>query len=63
MRIDDIGLSALVREKGAVVAFAENRLDIARRMRDVDPEHWRLFKESQEMARANVDVGGGARSG
>jgi hypothetical protein len=55
--LDELGpeISALKAEKGAVGTFKEHRDMIQERMRDVDPDHWRLFKESQEKARANLD--------
>jgi len=53
--LDDIGLGSLRTEKGAAAAFEENRDEIVAGMKRVDPEHWRLFEESQEMARKNVE--------
>lgn len=58
--LEELGDEDLLRqasEKGVVTAFAENRDRIFARLAEADPEHWRRFVESQEMARANVRVG------
>ena len=59
--LEDLGLGGPMAEKGAVRTFREHRRDIAERMRHMDPDHWRLFAESQEKARANAQVGTSAR--
>lgn len=58
--IDDLGdkvLDEAVREKGPVRVFREDRERVMEALRDVDPEHWERFRESQVMARENVLVG------
>jgi hypothetical protein len=59
--LDDIGdehLVASVRDKGVLRTFKEERDRVVERMREVDPEHWERFRESQVMARENILVGG-----
>lgn len=55
---EDIGGELLekVKEKGAVRAFKEDKELVTRAMRDSDPDHWNLFIESQQKARANITV-------
>ena len=58
--IGDLGdevLDEAVREKGPVRVFREDRERVMEALRDVDPEHWERFRESQVMARENVLVG------
>ncbi|KAK0726970.1 hypothetical protein B0T26DRAFT_640113 [Lasiosphaeria miniovina] len=65
--LDDLGdangsyMAADVKEKGVVRVFQENREDLLQKLRTLDPVYWDRFVESQEMARANVQVSG-ARS-
>ncbi|PHH59008.1 hypothetical protein CDD81_3953 [Ophiocordyceps australis] len=57
---EDIGgqLLAKIREKGAARTLAEDRDMIMQCMRDSDPEHWDRFVESQQKARANIQLAG-----
>ena len=58
--IGDLGdevLDEAVKEKGPVRVFREDRERVMEALRDVDPEHWERFRESQVMARENVLVG------
>ncbi|KAK3377701.1 hypothetical protein B0H63DRAFT_222795 [Podospora didyma] len=50
-------LAQEVKEKGVVKVFQEHREAILQNLRDADPAHWEIFVESQEMARANAQVG------
>ncbi|KAK0635894.1 hypothetical protein B0T17DRAFT_612701 [Bombardia bombarda] len=63
--LHDEELSREVAEKGVVKVFQERKEYILQRLRDADPMHWEMFVESQEMARANVNVkvGGSAEEG
>ncbi|PKS07515.1 hypothetical protein jhhlp_006119 [Lomentospora prolificans] len=54
--LNDPALDASVAEKGLVRTFKEERALVAERLRDVDPEHWEKFRESQVMARKNINV-------
>ncbi|KAJ8127764.1 hypothetical protein O1611_g5870 [Lasiodiplodia mahajangana] len=51
---DDIRKRA--EEKGIVKAFEEDRNNIWKLLRDKDPQYWDVFMESQEKARANINV-------
>ncbi|KAI1122876.1 RNI-like protein [Nemania abortiva] len=51
---DDIRKRA--EEKGIVKAFEEDRNNIWKLLRDKDPQYWDVFLESQEKARANINV-------
>lgn len=55
---EDIGgeLLDLVKEKGAVRAFKEDKDLAFKLMRESDAEHWDRFVEAQQKARANVTV-------
>ncbi|KAI5860077.1 RNI-like protein [Durotheca rogersii] len=46
-----------IQEKGPIRAFQEHREDIIKRLREEDLQYWEKFVESQEKARANVQVG------
>ncbi|KAH8671272.1 hypothetical protein BX600DRAFT_434391 [Xylariales sp. PMI_506] len=50
------GIRKKVAEKGVIKTFQEDREEIVRLLIEEDPEHWARFIESQEKARANVDV-------
>ncbi|KAK8048326.1 cell wall biogenesis protein Mhp1 [Apiospora phragmitis] len=59
--LDDLGadgedLRKKAAEQGSVKVFQQEREEIFRRLRDVDVEYWDRFIESQEKARANVQV-------
>ncbi|KAK3681427.1 hypothetical protein B0T22DRAFT_387833 [Podospora appendiculata] len=57
--LDDLGGVELMREaeeRGVVKVFQERKEDIVKLFREVDPVHWAMFVESQEMARKNVGV-------
>ncbi|KAI1439231.1 RNI-like protein [Xylaria sp. CBS 124048] len=45
-----------VMEIGIVKAFEEDKDNIWKLLRDRDPQHWDMFLESQEKARANIKV-------
>ncbi|KAI1381016.1 RNI-like protein [Hypoxylon crocopeplum] len=45
-----------IREKGPVRTFQEHREEIIKRLREEDPQYWASFVESQEKARANVQI-------
>jgi hypothetical protein len=47
---------ALVRTKGTVRAFKEDKEVLFRQMRENDPEHWERFMEAQQKARANISM-------
>ncbi len=56
--LDELGRDDLLKEaeeKGIVAVFEEHREDLLKMMKEGDPEHWERFKESQEMARANIN--------
>lgn len=55
---EDIGgeLLDVIRQKGPVRAFKEDRELVFRCMRAADPELWDKFVESQHLARANITV-------
>lgn len=55
--LDDERLIRLREEKGAVRVFKEHRAEINELFRAADPEYWDRFVESQQKARANVQVG------
>ncbi|KAK8019199.1 hypothetical protein PG990_004337 [Apiospora arundinis] len=66
--LDDLGpdgedLRKKAAEEGSVKVFQQEREEIFRRLRDVDVEYWDRFIESQEKARANVQVQVGGGSG
>jgi hypothetical protein len=57
--IDELGdedLSKQVKEVGPIETFKQNRDRIQGLLKAIDPDHWERFKESQEKARANMDV-------
>ncbi|KAK3351963.1 hypothetical protein B0H65DRAFT_556667 [Neurospora tetraspora] len=54
--LDDDEYTKMVDERGAVEVFIENKEDVVRKMRELDPAHWDRFVESQEMARKNVEA-------
>jgi hypothetical protein len=54
---EDEDVRKKVEEKGAVAVFQEDKADIMRKIREKDPVYWDRFIESQEKARANVEVG------
>lgn len=54
--LDDDEYTKMVEERGAVEVFIENKEDVVRKLREVDPAHWDRFVESQEMARKNVEA-------
>ncbi|KAK7949651.1 MAP-homologous protein 1 [Apiospora saccharicola] len=59
--LDDLGpdgedLRKKAAEEGPVKVFQQEREEIFRRLRDVDVDYWDRFIESQEKARANVQV-------
>ncbi|KAG6358868.1 hypothetical protein INS49_012387 [Diaporthe citri] len=54
--LDDEEISKLREEKGAVRVFQEHRQKIVDACRAADPEYWVKFVESQEKAKANVNV-------
>ncbi|KAK8115195.1 cell wall biogenesis protein Mhp1 [Apiospora kogelbergensis] len=65
--LDDLGpdgedLRKKAAEEGSVKVFQQEREEIFRRLRDVDVEYWDRFIESQEKARANVQVPMGSNS-
>lgn len=55
---EDVGgeLLEMVRQKGALRTFREDRELVFRCMRDADPEGWERFVESQHKARANISL-------
>ena len=57
--LDDEPLKREVEKLGVVKVFQNHKEEILERMSKVDPVHWAKFVESQEMARANLKVGGG----
>ncbi|KKA30933.1 hypothetical protein TD95_004639 [Thielaviopsis punctulata] len=59
--VDDGELNAIVAQKGVVKTFVEERTLIMQKLRDRDPEYWDRFVESQEKARANVNVADGGK--
>lgn len=54
--LNDPVLDAAVAEKGPVRTFKEDKERVAEKLRAVDPEHWEKFRESQVMARKNINV-------
>lgn len=57
--LDELGDEELLRlrdEKGAVRVFKEHRQRIVDRLREADPEYWIKFVESQQKAKANVEL-------
>lgn len=57
--LDELGDEELLRlrdEKGLVRVFKEHRQSIINGFKDAEPEYWARFVESQEKARANVQV-------
>ncbi|KAI1631702.1 hypothetical protein F4809DRAFT_149735 [Biscogniauxia mediterranea] len=54
---DDEQIKKIIEEKGQIKAFEEDKEGIWRRLRDKDPQYWDRFLESQEKARANIEVG------
>jgi len=56
--LEDEELEETVKTKGVLRTFKEDREKVARRLREVDPEHWERFRESQEKAVVNLTVGG-----
>ncbi|KAK3493769.1 hypothetical protein B0T13DRAFT_474444 [Neurospora crassa] len=54
--LDDDEYTKMVEERGAVAVFIENKEDVVRKLREMDPAHWDRFVESQEMARKNVEA-------
>ncbi|KAK8090308.1 cell wall biogenesis protein Mhp1 [Apiospora hydei] len=66
--VDDLGpdgedLRKKAAEQGFVEMFQQEREEIFRRLRDIDVEYWDRFIESQEKARANVQVQVGGSGG
>ncbi|KAK8041827.1 cell wall biogenesis protein Mhp1 [Apiospora rasikravindrae] len=66
--VDDLGpdgedLRKKAVEQGFVKMFQQEREEIFRRLRDIDVEYWDRFIESQEKARANVQVQDGGSGG
>lgn len=59
IELDDEELNRLREEQGAVRVFKEHRAKINELFRAADPEYWDRFVESQQKARANVEVGHG----
>lgn len=59
IELDDDELNHLREEKGAVRVFKEHRARVNELFRAADPEYWDRFVESQQKARANVQVGQG----
>ncbi|SPN99547.1 related to GIP3 Glc7-interacting protein whose overexpression relocalizes Glc7p from the nucleus [Cephalotrichum gorgonifer] len=55
--MNDPELERLVKEKGPARVFREDRARVVEGLREMDPDHWEVFKESQVMARENVLVG------
>ncbi|KAI0110912.1 RNI-like protein [Nemania sp. FL0031] len=53
---DYVDIRKRAEEKGIVKAFEEDRDNIWRLLRDKDPQYWDVFLESQEKARANINV-------
>lgn len=55
---DDVGgeLLELVKQKGVIRAFKEDRDIVFKCMQEHDPDHWDSFVESQRKARANITV-------
>lgn len=45
-----------VEEKGIVKVFEEDKSNIWKLLRDKDPNYWDVFLESQQKARANINV-------
>ncbi|KAI1800602.1 RNI-like protein [Daldinia bambusicola] len=45
-----------IQEKGPVRAFQQHREEIVKRLREEDPLYWEKFVESQEKARANIQM-------
>lgn len=45
-----------VQAHGYVQAFQQNKQEIVKRLREADPQYWETFVESQEKARANVQI-------
>lgn len=62
---EDIGgpLLELVKEKGAVRTFKEDREQVLRWMKEADPDYWDNFIEAQRKARANISVSTGGKDG
>lgn len=54
--LDDDEYTKMVEEHGAVEVFIENKEDVVRKLRELDPAHWDRFVESQEIARRNVEA-------
>lgn len=57
--LDELGNEELLRlrdEKGALRVYAEHRQSIIDGFREADPEYWARFVESQQKAKANVQV-------
>jgi hypothetical protein len=50
-------LKSKAKEHGVLRVFEEDKDKIVQRLKEMDPEQWELFVESQEMARKNVQVG------
>jgi hypothetical protein len=55
---EDVGgeLLDLVKQKGVIRAFKEDRDIVFKCMQEHDPDHWDNFVESQRKARANITV-------
>ncbi|KAI5927447.1 hypothetical protein F4810DRAFT_366926 [Camillea tinctor] len=54
---DDEQIKKIIEEKGQIKAFEGDKESIWKRLRDKDPQYWDRFLESQEKARANIQVG------
>lgn len=64
--LDDLGpagedLRRKAAEQGAIAMFHEDKDEVFRRLRDLDPVYWDRFIEAQEKARANVQVADAAK--
>lgn len=60
--LEDIGtededVRKKVEEKGAIAVFQEDKAELMRKIREKDSVYWDRFIESQEKARANVELG------
>ncbi|KAL6921810.1 hypothetical protein FSST1_005836 [Fusarium sambucinum] len=62
---EDIGgeLLELVKTKGAVRAFKEDRDVALKCMAESDPEHWERFVDAQNKSRANISIPPAAKQG
>lgn len=64
--LDDLGpagedLRRKAAAQGAIAMFHEDKDEVFRRLRDLDPVYWDRFIEAQEKARANVQVADAAK--